>query len=600
MPAAPELSPTAQQTTLQKTLTSALNELGLEPAFIAVQTCDNGPLALQVARGLSPRDVQAVLRAVSLQEETSADQEAARGEDPEHRALRVRMITPSAKSLLAIPLEHRQRRYGMLVMGRKESAAFSKKEKALLETAADDITKALDRASLFDSSVIWSRSFVAQEPVAAQPSAQPYPSPVSYTTPEMQHRVAELLNGSQDVMPFDRAWVSMYDPIAGVVEVLGVSGEAKGEKKDPKPGQRLALEASASGWTVRHRKPRVDNDLASTQGRFQDHKYLYKDRYMSAMVVPFFVRGQVGGTLTLGSKSGTQYSLSEVRRLEPLLNKLAELLQAPPGSPVASAAPGMSGQVQPAAAADGPSEPMIRKQERQAALMEFSAFLATEVREPLASIRAQLEDVTSPGLLDFDSQTRVENAMRDLIRVEAILHEILDFTKPLELNRRICRITEIIENTLTLVATDLEANRIGVTKDYQGFLNPVRCDEAKVQHVFLSIFKNALEAMAPGGHLDIEVTQPKGSRLLQIMIKNDGVPIPTEHVGKVFEPFFTTKRAGTGLGLATVKKIVEEHQGHISIASGPGQGTAVIIRLPAQQRTPYRGRGRGRRPPRRR
>jgi signal transduction histidine kinase len=321
---------------------------------------------------------------------------------------------------------------------------------------------------------------------------------------------------------------------------------------------------------------------------------------MSAMVVPFFVRGQVGGTLTLGSKSGTQYSLSEVRRLEPLLNKLAELLQAPPGSPVASAAPGMSGQVQPAAAADGPSEPMIRKQERQAALMEFSAFLATEVREPLASIRAQLEDVTSPGLLDFDSQTRVENAMRDLIRVEAILHEILDFTKPLELNRRICRITEIIENTLTLVATDLEANRIGVTKDYQGFLNPVRCDEAKVQHVFLSIFKNALEAMAPGGHLDIEVTQPKGSRLLQIMIKNDGVPIPTEHVGKVFEPFFTTKRAGTGLGLATVKKIVEEHQGHISIASGPGQGTAVIIRLPAQQRTPYRGRGRGRRPPRRR
>ena len=600
MPAAPELSPTAQQTTLQKTLTSALNELGLEPAFIAVQTCDNGPLALQVARGLSPRDVQAVLRAVSLQEETSADQEAARGEDPEHRALRVRMITPSAKSLLAIPLEHRQRRYGMLVMGRKESAAFSKKEKALLETAADDITKALDRASLFDSSVIWSRSFVAHEPVAAQPSAQPYPSPVSYTTPEMQHRVAELLNGSQDVMPFDRAWVSMYDPIAGVVEVLGVSGEAKGEKKDPKPGQRLALEASASGWTVRHRKPRVDNDLASTQGRFQDHKYLYKDRYMSAMVVPFFVRGQVGGTLTLGSKSGTQYSLSEVRRLEPLLNKLAELLQAPPGSPVASAAPGMSGQVQPAAAADGPSEPMIRKQERQAALMEFSAFLATEVREPLASIRAQLEDVTSPGLLDFDSQTRVENAMRDLIRVEAILHEILDFTKPLELNRRICRITEIIENTLTLVATDLEANRIGVTKDYQGFLNPVRCDEAKVQHVFLSIFKNALEAMAPGGHLDIEVTQPKGSRLLQIMIKNDGVPIPTEHVGKVFEPFFTTKRAGTGLGLATVKKIVEEHQGHISIASGPGQGTAVIIRLPAQQRTPYRGRGRGRRPPRRR
>ena len=603
MPAVPEPSTAAQHTMLQKTLTSALNELGLDPAFIAIQTCDNGPYAAQVTRGFSPRDVQAVLRAVSLHDDASAAQDGApRGEEsPDQQGVRVRMITPSAKSLLAIPLRHRQRKYGVLVMGRKESAAFSKKEKTLLETAADDITKALDRASLFDGSVIWSRSLVAHEPIAAQPSAQPYPSPASYATPEMQHRVADLLNGAQDVMPFDRAWVAMYDPIAGVVEVLGGAGEAKGEKKDPKPGQRLALEASASGWTVRHRKPRVDNDLASTQGRFQDHKYLYKERYVSAMVVPFFVRGQVGGTITLGSKAGTQYSLSEVRRLEPLLNKLAELVQAPLSSPVVSTPPGTSGPAQPAAQpSDSPTEPMIRKQERQAALTEFSAFLATEVREPLASIRAQLEDVTSPGLLDFDSQTRVENAMRDLIRVEAILHEILDFTKPLELNRRLCRVTEILENALTLVATDLEANRIGVTKDYPGYLNPVRCDEAKIQHVFLSIFKNALEAMTPGGHLDIEVTQPKGSRLVQIMIKNDGVPIPTEHVGKVFEPYFTTKRAGTGLGLATVKKIVEEHQGHISIASGPGQGTAVIIRLPSQQRPPYRGRGRGRRPPRRR
>jgi len=150
-----------------------------------------------------------------------------------------------------------------------------------------------------------------------------------------------------------------------------------------------------------------------------------------------------------------------------------------------------------------------------------------------------------------------------------------------------------------VVATDLDVNRIGVTKDSDPHISPVRCDDAKMQQVFLSILKNALEAMAPGGHLHIEVSQPRASRHVQITVKNDGIPIPTEHVGKVFEPFFTTKRSGTGLGLASVKKIVEEHQGQISIASGPGQGTAVIIRLPGQQRGgPYRGRGR--RPPRRR
>lgn len=595
-----ESSTNSKQTTLQKTLTSALNELGLDPALIAIQADNTGPLVAQVSRGLTPRDTQAILRALSLHEVTSKALERSSRVEGDSKVVRLRMITPGAKSLLAVPLQYQQRTYGLIVMGRKESAAFAKKEKALLESTAEDITKSLEQASLFDHTLILSRPFVSQEPVAAPPARESYAVPVSHATPDMQQRVVALLQDTMQTTPFDRAWVTAYDPIAGAVEVIGMlGGEPKGEKKDLKASQRLALEASASGWTVRHRKPRVDHDLASTQGRFQDHKHLYKDRYLSALVVPFFIRGQVGGTVTLASKASMQYSLPDVKTLEPLLAKLADLVQSASSAPAAVPMAGAVGETPADTVTSVASEPMIRKQERQAALGEFSAFLATEVREPLASIRAQLEDVTTPGILDFDSQTRVENAMRDLIRVESLLHEILDFAKPLELHRRICRITDIIENALRVVATDLDVNRIGVTKDSDPHISPVRCDDGKMQQVFLSILKNALEAMAPGGHLHIEVSQPRASRHVQITVKNDGIPIPTEHVGKVFEPFFTTKRSGTGLGLASVKKIVEEHQGQISIASGPGQGTAVIIRLPCQQRGgPYRGRGR--RPPRRR
>lgn len=601
MAPAVEPSTNSKQTTLQKTLTSALNELGLDAALIAIHTGDNGPLIAQVSRGLTPRDTQAILRALSLQDVTTQSlEQSSRAEGGDSKVIRLRMITPGAKSLLAVPLQYQQRTYGMIVMGRKESATFTKKEKALLESTAEDITKSLEQASLFDQALILSRSFVSQEPVPAQAALESYAARTSYVTPDMQQHVVTLLQDTMQTTPFDRAWVTAYDPIAGAVEVIGMlGGEPKGEKKDLKASQRLALETSASGWSVRHRKPRVDHDLASTQGRFQDHKHLYKDRYLSALVVPFFIRGQVGGTVTLASKASMQYSLPDVKTLEPLLAKLADLIQSASSAPTALPVSGSTGETPTDPVTPVTSEPMIRKQERQAALGEFSAFLATEVREPLASIRAQLEDVTTPGILDFDSQTRVENAMRDLIRVESLLHEILDFAKPLELNRRICRITDIIENALRVVATDLDVNRIGVTKDSDPHISPVRCDDGKMQQVFLSIFKNALEAMAPGGHLHIEVSQPRASRHVQITVKNDGVPIPTEHVGKVFEPFFTTKRSGTGLGLASVKKIVEEHQGQISIASGPGQGTAVIIRLPGQQRGgPYRGRGR--RPPRRR
>jgi len=588
-----------KQTTLQKTLTIALNELGLDAALAAIFDREDGPLVAQVSRGFSPREVQAILGALSAQEVGLSQAPLANGE---LKAIRLRLITPSTKPLLAVHLRHMERTYGVLVIARKESAAFAKKEKTLIESVSEDITKALERQSLFDGTVLLSRPFLAQEPVTpGSPSPEPFASPPSHANPEREAEITAVLNEAAQVMPFDRAWVTDYDPLAGAVEVLGLAGEKGEHKTDLKPGQRLGLDASASGWAVRHRKPRVDHDLASTQGRFQDHKHLFKDRFRSAMVVPFFVRGQVGGTITLASKTPMRYALPDARTLEPLIAKLGELLQQPVSTQAARPPAGSPGEAPAAPAAPVPSEPLIRKQERQAAIGEFSAFLATEVREPLASIRAQLEEVTGEGILDFDPQTRVENAMRDLIRVEAILNEILDFAKPLELNRRVCRVPDIIEAALTVVATELEINRIRVTKDSRANLNQVRCDETKMQQVFLSIFKNALEAMTPGGHLHIELTQHRSGRHheVQILIKNDGAPIPTEHVGKVFEPYFTTKRSGTGLGLATVKKIVEEHQGQISIASGPGQGTSVIIRLPAWFRGgAFRHRGRGRRPPR--
>jgi signal transduction histidine kinase len=580
-----------------------LNDLAVESALAAIFHQESGPLVERASRGFTPRDVQAILRTLSAH---GAAAPASLGQDQDAgRTIRLRLVMPGAKSLLSMPLRHLNRVYGYLVIGRKEGATFAKKEKALLEQAGDGITKALDREGLFNTDVVMSRAYVAQEPVPPPPPVpEMFPTLTTHFSPELQGKIEAVLAEAGQLVAFDRAWACHYDPLAGNVEVLGIVGDAKGEQKDAKkelrPGQRLTLDSSAAGWAVRHRKPRVDHDLASTQGRFLDHKHLFKDRFQSSLVAPFFVRGQVGGTLTLGARDPQRYQTTDARTLEPVILKLADLLQAPAPSSAPASTTGEPAQ-QPLAAV--PSEPIIRKQERQAAIGEFSGFLATEIREPLASIRAQLEEVTGEGILDFDPQTRVENAMRDLIRIEAILNEILDFSKPLELNRHLCRIPEVLESSLVVLATDLEATRIQVTKDYANVIAPVRADETKLQQVFLSIFKNACEAMTPGGHLHIQVTQHragKGSEV-QVLIKNNGAPIPADLVDKVFEPFFTTKRSGIGLGLPTVKKIVEEHGGSIAIGSAPDEGTTVTIRLPAISRGPsFRHRGRGRRPPHRR
>jgi len=589
--------PTQQQSTLQKILTSAVNEVGMEAALVAIMEHEGGPLIEQVSRGFSQREIRAILRALSLEELKSVSPRNTTDGTELNNVLRLRMVTPGTKVALALPLKFGGRVYGTLVLARRENVALTKREKTTLSTNVNFITGELKKAGLFGSSVVLGNPVVANEPLGLpEPESEERVAVArTYTNEHVQERIANILTEVDDGVSFDRGWVTIYDPLLASLEVLGVLGT---QKRDLSPGQQLSLEDSASGWSVRHRKARSDNNLASTQGRFHDYKQLFKDKFTSTIVVPFFVRGRVAGTLTLASKNPNQFDHngSDPKALESVTAKLVELFEDPSCHlSVMEPAPIQS---DPQAAKGGPMVPVVpeggdvRKEERRAALQEVSSFLATEIREPIGFIRAQLEEITTDSELDFDSQTRVENAMRDMIRMETVLNEILDFAKPLELDRKLCRVQDLLDEAFSMVSTDLRVNRIEVVKKVPARLAQVRWDETKMQHVFLCIFKNAIEAMSPGGHLRVEVMLTRARKPeLQMVIANDGVPIPGELVDKVFEPYFTTKRSGTGLGLATVKKVVEEHQGKISIASEPEKGTTVTILMPVPKpRTPFRPR----------
>ena len=361
-----------KQTSLQRALTTALNELGADMALVGIFEVEGGSLSLQGCRGFAPREAQAILRTLSTQEIDALHTPVVSADGESFRALRLRMITPVAKTLLAVPLQHHQRTYGVLVIGRKESASYTKKEKLLLEHAGDQITAVLHRAELFDGTFLLRRPVVGYEPAAAAApmpvAAEPLAPPESYTTPELQEKVTALLNNTAATLPFDRALVTLYDPVTSVIEIIGMAGEMKTDakpdpKRDLRPGLRLAFDSSAAGWSIRHRKARVDLDLASTQGRFLDHKPLFKEQFACALVVPFFVRGQVGGTVTVASKTPMQYSLADTKQLEGLIGSLVELLQTAPAATAPAGRPGPvteAGGPAPAPMPQGPSEQIGR------------------------------------------------------------------------------------------------------------------------------------------------------------------------------------------------------------------------------------------------
>ena len=227
-------------------------------------------------------------------------------------------------------------------------------------------------------------------------------------------------------------------------------------------------------------------------------------------------------------------------KVEPVTTKLVELFEDPSARLSVLSEPESSPERQADKVKSDTTETAIRREERRVALQEVSSFLATEIREPMGFIRAQMEEITSEAHLDFDSQTRVETAMRDLMRIEALLNEVLDFAKPLTLDRRSCRIQALLDHALSLISTDLRVNRIEVKKDYPARLAQVRWDEAKMQHAFLSIFKNSLEAMSPGGHLHVSVKLQRGRRgtMSSLKLRTTGSQYPPEVVDKVFEPYF--------------------------------------------------------------
>jgi len=553
-------------------------------ALVALKEDGFGPFVSLAHRGFIPREIQAIVRTLS-HPEVGFDGAAGNG-GARQRTVRIRMTAPSHRSLLTIPLQVSKRVCGALVIGRKDIVTFSDKDRKNLTEAAADLEAALGKTSV--------PALVAVP--AAAPSAETGAGGLE-----------PLLAQIRSLIPYDRALVTRHEPRSKTLTTLLAHTPGHCEWRE---GETLTMEGSAAGWAIRHKKPRVDRDLASTQGRFLDYKQLYKDKFKTAMVLPLKKGQDFIGTILLGSKTPEVYNADMARAAAPQLERLAALLPTVgPGSSVspllertdATSSVALAGPAPSSVQGHEPHEDheLLLRHERQQAIREVTAFLEQEIQRPLTKTRLEMEetvrrDTAAEGPASAAVLQQVEKAYLELTRIEAILNEVLDFAKPLDLHPRVVRIPEVLESALAVITEDLEKNAITVTRDVSPSLPEIKVDEGKLQQVFLSILKNALEAMTTHGHIRLQAVPHKGARgrhEVAITIQNDGAPIPTEHIGKIFEPGFTTKAAGTGLGLASVKKIIEEHQGQISIASGPDQGTAVIIRLPAYAAARPRGHG---------
>ncbi|HBR22594.1 MAG TPA: two-component sensor histidine kinase, partial [Nitrospiraceae bacterium] len=154
----------------------------------------------------------------------------------------------------------------------------------------------------------------------------------------------------------------------------------------------------------------------------------------------------------------------------------------------------------------------------------------------------------------------------------------LDYGKPLKLNLQKADIGKLLKEIIEIIWAKAEAEKINIIKDCD-FLPSLNIDPDLIKTCVFNVVLNAFQSMPDGGTLAIKTEHAEG--MLSIIISDTGKGIPEDELAKVFEPFYTTKRNGLGLGLAMTKRVVEEHGGKVNIHSIAGDGSTVVITLPA-------------------
>lgn len=231
----------------------------------------------------------------------------------------------------------------------------------------------------------------------------------------------------------------------------------------------------------------------------------------------------------------------------------------------------------------------LKRADRLSMMGTLAAGLAHEIRNPLGGIKgaAQLlrrSLVDDPSLLEY-----INIMIREVDRVNQLIEQLLDLSRPAKLNLVPLNIHEVLDDVLALEGPTIVEAQINVKKDFDPSLPPIRGDRGRLTQVFLNLVKNAFQAMKGPATLTVTTRaetdfhiRGQGTardKFIWVEIEDQGVGINDGDLSQIFSPFFTTKNTGTGLGLAVCYRIIKEHGGLIRVQSAEGKGTTFKVSL---------------------
>jgi hypothetical protein len=222
----------------------------------------------------------------------------------------------------------------------------------------------------------------------------------------------------------------------------------------------------------------------------------------------------------------------------------------------------------------------VVESERLASVGRMSAHLAHEMRTPLALIGGYARSIER----EAEKASRIWKNARTIYqeeqRLEEAVNEMLEFSRPVEAETAPEALTPLIAQTVEEFQIEFADNNIELALDLAEDLPPVEMDRDMIRQVLINLLSNAVEAVSQRDRPRIELKTRRANDHALLVVTDNGSGMDERTRRNVFAPFFTTKKDGVGLGMAISRRIVQEHDGQISVSSERGQGTAMRVSLP--------------------
>jgi len=222
--------------------------------------------------------------------------------------------------------------------------------------------------------------------------------------------------------------------------------------------------------------------------------------------------------------------------------------------------------------------------EKLASIGRISASIAHEIRNPLTSVKLNIQKVLESEHLENLEKNHLEISREGISQIEKFIKEMLNFTRVTQLNFDRFSIVQVIDEAVKMMADHIQTKNIKLNRDFKEGIPHVLVDGDKLRQVLLNILQNSCDAIDDGGEIRIglSMVERKQEKKIRIEISDSGCGIAEGDWETVFEPFYTTKSSGIGLGLANARKIIEHHNGSIKVIKREDTGSAFEIIIPLE------------------